>query len=192
MKLIKILFPKRQTQTPIRSTRKKILLNGITYSIALKQGSRNTSHIDTETSTITFTLKAMTKENLETYAKSWYRREARKLFKSSIDKWLTLMRRMGYNVETPQIKLYRMNRAWGRCYYTKGVITLNLLLAATPTECIDCITLHELCHFLEHSHSKVFYDLMTHIDDTWRGKEVMLNGFAKANFTSRPLFPLYL
>ncbi len=189
MKLLRIIFPPKRTT--INRTSKKILLAGKTYGVTLKAGNRNSSYIDTASQTITFTLKDMTKENFEEYAKSWYKREARKLFKNSIAMWLEVISNLGYNVDTPRIKLYRMNRAWGRCYYTKGLITLNLQLAATPLECIDYITLHELCHFLEHSHSKTFYDYMTLFDNDWRTKEQALNAFAQNNFTKLPLFPLY-
>ncbi|MFI3287627.1 MAG: YgjP-like metallopeptidase domain-containing protein [Rikenellaceae bacterium] len=186
---MRIIFPPKRTA--INRTSKKILLAGKTYAIILQAGKRNSSHIDSASQTITFTLKDMTRENFEQYAKSWYRREARKLFKKSIAAWLEVISNLGYTVDTPRLKLYKMNRAWGRCYYTKGLITLNLQLGATPQECIDYITLHELCHFLEHSHSKKFYDYMTLFDNDWRTKEKVLNIFAQENFTKRPLFPIH-
>ena len=123
----------------------------------------------------------MTRENFENYFESWYRREARKLFKTSITKWREVMSRMGYEVDEPKVKIYRMRRAWGRCYYTKNTITLNLHLAKTPVDCIDYIALHELCHFLINSHSNEFYAIMSRIDPKWRSKEVLLKDFS-ANY----------
>ncbi len=177
MKLLKIIFPKKKT--PIKSVRRKIILGGDIYSISLKAGSRNSCK-RTE-GLLTVTLKEMTRENFETYITAWYRREARKLFKTSFEKWHDVMRRMGYDIPMPQIKIFDMRRAWGRCYYTKGLVTMNLRLATAPAECIDCIVLHELCHFLVQSHSKQFYALMTHFDPNWREKEAALKQFALQN-----------
>lgn len=157
--------------------RRKVLLAGEEFSIRIEQGTRNSSR--REDKVFVFTLSEMTKENFEAYFISWYRRQARKLFQTSIDRWRLIMEKMGYFTPDAQIKIYDMRRAWGRCYYTKDVITLNIHLAKSPPECIDCITLHELCHFLIHSHSDDFYAIMSRIDPDWREKELSLKNFAR-------------
>ncbi len=162
-----------------------VLLGGERYHVSVTKGERNLAKMSE--GKVHFTLKDMSTRNFNTYLKNWYRREVRKLFTQSIEKWLDIMYPLGYEVEMPQIKIYRMSRAWGRCFYTKNLITLNLFLGATPKDCIDYITLHELCHFLVHSHSKAFYAVMTNIDPDWSCKEKMLTAFARGHLiTNRP------
>lgn len=183
MGIFKFLFTATPTKTPITYVRRKVLLQGEEYSIKLAQSDRNSALI--EGSVIYFALKEMSRENFEIYFKNWYRRASRKLFQESIDRWLIVMERMGYFVDPPRIKVFDMRRAWGRCYYTKGLITLNSHLAKAPGECIDYITLHELCHFLINSHDADFYGIMTRIDPDWRMKELRLKEFAREKGLTR-------
>ncbi len=164
-------------KTPITRVNKKVLLCGKTYSIKLQGGARNSCKV--EENVLYFTLKEMTRECFNKYFSEWYRRQSRKLFQQSRDKWRRQMERYGYHLP-PQItlKIYRMRRAWGRCYYTKGVITLNMHLAATPQQCIDYILLHEMCHFLFHNHGTEFYATVERLEPNWRGHERQLSHFA--------------
>lgn len=173
MGIFRILFKPRKT--PIHSVRRRVMLAGTAYTVRLESGARNSSRVDG--TVLVFTLKEMTRENFEQYFADWYRRRARKLFQTSIDNWRVVMERMGYFTPDPRIKIFEMRRAWGRCYYTKDLITLNLHLAKTPIECIDYITLHELCHFLINSHSSDFYAIMSRIDPDWQEKEALLKRF---------------
>ncbi len=181
MAILRSIFSKFSgNKTTIRYIRKRVLLAGKEYSIKLQKGERNSCK-KVDGTTLEFTLKEMTRENFSAYFDGWYRREARKLFKASLMRQHNAMTRLGYSVPTPTIKLYNMTRAWGRCYYTKEVVTLNLHLAKTPIECIDCIVLHELCHFCIQSHSKDFYAIMTNVDPDWKQKEQRLKTFALSN-----------
>lgn len=179
MRLLRYIFSARPTVTPIKSVRRKVLLAGEVYSVHIEAGARNSMR--REGSTLVFTLREMTAENFENYFSSWYRRQARKMFEASIAMWRVRMERMGYFTPDVGIKIYNMRRAWGRCYYTKDVITLNLNLAKTPPRCVDCITLHELCHFLIHSHSADFYAIMSRIEPDWEIWEMELKSFARSH-----------
>lgn len=176
MGIFKFLFSTPKRSTPIHSVRRRVLLAGTQYSVRLEPSTRNCVRI--EGTVLVFGLKEMTRENFELYFAQWYRRQARKLFQNSIDSWRVAMERMGYFTPDARIKIFDMRRAWGRCYYTKDLITLNLHLAKTPVECIDYITLHELCHFLINNHSNDFYAIMSRIDPDWRIKEATLKRFA--------------
>lgn len=183
MGIIKLIFKRKATATPITSVRRKIWLAGVQYSIKIEPAARNSVKI--EDNTLLFSLKEMTRENFELYFASWYRRVSRKIFSQSIDRWLVVMERMGYALPSPSIKVFEMSKAWGRCYYTKNLITLNSHLAKTPPQCIDYITLHELCHFLIHSHSADFYGIMTRIEPSWCEWETDLKEFAKQTGLTR-------
>ncbi len=51
---------------------------------------------------------------------------------------------------------------WGSCT-SKGNLNFNCLLMAAPTEVLDSVVVHELCHRLHMKHSKEFYAEVYHI-----------------------------
>lgn len=174
--------PKRQGATPIHSVRRKFWLLGRDYSITLKPDApRNSLKIDSEQQIFTVSLNPPTRENFDLYIDGWYRRRARKTFENAVDKWLPLLAEAGYPIPKPRLKIFDMRRAWGRCYYTKGLVTLNLHLIKTPEACIEYIILHELCHFVVHNHSKDFYSLLERFLPGWKETDNLLKQFAREN-----------
>ncbi len=157
--------------------KQRVLFLGEEYDVELLFGERNSCRW-TE-GLLTFTLKDRSRDNYYDYIEGWYRREARKVARASVARWLAVMAVKGYEIDEPRLKLFDMVRAWGRCYYTKGLLTLNLKLFATPISCIDYIILHELCHFVEPNHSKRFYGLMSEFDPDFRAKEERLRAFVR-------------
>lgn len=182
MRILKILFRRHhetKTQlnrpnTPITSIRRKYILLGSEYSVHISQGDWNSLKIVDETFRVT--LREMSRECFEEYIEGWYRRMARKIFQQSVDKY-------DINGIKPRIKIYKMRRAWARCYYQKGLITFNLHLVKTPIECIDYIALHEMCHFTHHNHSSQFIDALTAADPMWKAKDKMLKDFTRSQAT---------
>lgn len=181
MRIFKFLFA--PAKTPIHSVRRKVWLLGQEHSIKIEAGARNSAKI--KEGVIYMTLKEMTRENFEAFYASWFRRISRKILEQSLERWRVRLWHLGYELEPPRIKVYKMNRAWGRCYYTKNVITFNALLAAMPQQCVDCITLHELCHMLIHTHDAYFYGLMTRVEPEWRVWDAELKAFAKERGLTR-------
>lgn len=163
---------------PIRSVRKKYWLRGEEYSVVLNpDAQRNTLRIDGRTFVVS--LRPATRENFDRFMQEWYRRQARKAFQDAVDRWLPRFAAAGRPVPPPRIKIFAMRRAWGRCYYTKGLITLNLHLVKTPQACIDYIVLHELCHFVVSNHSKAFHRQVEALLPDWREADSLLKTFAR-------------
>lgn len=191
MGVIKILFQGRPVAwlrlrtgetggggTPIRSVRRKFLLRGSEYRVVLKTDAvRNGLLVREDTWVVS--LHPATRENFELFMGNWYRRQARKTFREAVDRWLPMFREAGYAIPAPKLKIYAMRRAWGRCYYTKGLITMNLHLVKTPQPCIDYIVLHELCHFVVSNHSADFYRLVESFMPLWRDADRLLKNFAR-------------
>lgn len=50
---------------------------------------------------------------------------------------------------------------WGSCSQ-KGNLNFNCLLMLCPTEVLDYVIVHELCHLKEMNHSKKFWSLVEH------------------------------
>jgi hypothetical protein len=59
-----------------------------------------------------------------------------------------------------------MARRWGSCS-ENGTLLLNSQLVKAPTQCIDYVIVHELCHTMHFNHSKSFYELLTRVMPDW-------------------------
>ncbi len=55
------------------------------------------------------------------------------------------------------ITIRRQKSRWGSCS-SKGNLNFNCLLMLTPSEVIDSVVVHELCHRKEMNHSDKFYE----------------------------------
>ena len=67
----------------------------------------------------------------------------------------------------PEWQVKVMEKRWGSC--TKaGKIYLNPELVAALKPSIDYVIFHELCHLVEHNHSRKFFDLLTKVYPDWK------------------------
>lgn len=184
MNLLQLIFRKNRTvvqitppKSSITSVRRRYLFLGNEYNVKLIKGERNSLKIENQTFIVT--LSRLTREDYEDFIESWYRRAARKEFKRVIDELSPLFT----EINKPRLKIFKMKRAWGRCYYQKELITLNLHLIKMPLPCIEHIILHELCHFAIHNHGIDFKAALTKHDPCWRAKEQLLREFTRTQPT---------
>ena len=75
------------------------------------------------------------------------------------------------NYEGLKIRKYR--RIWG-CCINQNIISLNWKLIMLPTDIINYIIIHELCHVIEPNHSKNFWDLVRKFDPKFERKKKWL------------------
>lgn len=80
--------------------------------------------------------------------------------------------------ETPPVKLLAMRVQWGSCS-PSGVVMLNPNLVKAPSECIDYVILHEVCHLKVHNHSQRYYRLLTELMPDWERRKARLDGLAE-------------
>lgn len=76
-------------------------------------------------------------------------------------------RRLNIERETP-LHFQKMKSRWGSCQTQSGRLCFNTRLAEYPTELIEYVLVHELTHFDEPSHNKVFYTLMEQRLPGWK------------------------
>lgn len=86
--------------------------------------------------------------------------------------------RLNWIDDVPPLKLMRMRTQWGSCS-PEGVIYLNPALIRAPRHCIEYVILHELCHLIEHNHSRRFFDLLTRHMPDWETAKRELDSLAE-------------
>ena len=74
----------------------------------------------------------------------------------------------------PKSVTVRKMKNWGNCKQD-GRITLNLNLAKKDKECLEYVTIHELCHLIEFNHGKNFKKLMDKFCPDWKKIKKRLN-----------------
>ncbi len=106
---------------------------------------------------------------------AWYARRARIVFEKRI---MEVASKCPWIKTTPVWKIRSMKKQWGSCS-PKGVVSLNRNLIKAPTDCIDYVVLHELCHLKHHDHSKGFYKLLDRSMPNWRDVKLRLDSYAE-------------
>ena len=105
---------------------------------------------------------------------NWYRLQDQKVLSERMEAWFPRFER--YKIKQPRIFIREMRSRWGSCTVA-GKMTVNLKLIMVPKHFIDYIIVHELCHLIEHNHSRVFYGLMSRVMPGWEEWREKLNQF---------------
>ena len=98
----------------------------------------------------------------------FYRKELKNAIPPVLEKCSEIVGRKPKNVTVRKMK------NWGNCKQD-GRITLNLNLAKKDKECLEYVTIHELCHLIEFNHGKNFKKLMDEFCPNWKKIKKRLN-----------------
>lgn len=104
----------------------------------------------------------------------WYLRQARRVFREQLRELLP--RFANFDLPEFDLQIKDLKSRWGSCSETR-IVTLNLMLMQVPKPYINYVIVHELCHLLEHNHSKRFYALLDRILPDWRERRHKLNAY---------------
>ena len=112
-------------------------------------------------------------KKIEELLREWYREHAKKYYQEQLTKGFHKMKR--HSIEPPVLVVRTMRRRWGSC--TKnGKILLNLELIKTPSDCVEYVIMHELCHLVERNHTDKFYRLLSSLMPNWKKIKEKLDG----------------
>lgn len=103
--------------------------------------------------------------------RDWYRERADSYFARKLSE---LFVRFEGVASAPAFQLFAMKNQWGSCS-PSGRLSLNPSLIKAPMHCIEYVLLHELCHLIEHNHSKRFYALLERHCPDWRARKSELD-----------------
>jgi len=104
----------------------------------------------------------------------WYKTRAKAVFYRRLN---TMLEQALWTTTQPPLAIRTMQTQWGSCS-PGGRLTLNPHLVKAPTECIDYVILHELCHLVEHNHSERFYRLLQQVMPDWQQRKTRLDAMA--------------
>jgi predicted metal-dependent hydrolase len=105
----------------------------------------------------------------------WYREKAMAYFERKLPE---LVEQVNGIIAVPSFQLLTMEKQWGSCS-PSGQISLNPSLIKAPSQCVEYVLTHELCHLLEHNHSKRFYVLLDRHRPDWRRQKRELDALAE-------------
>lgn len=102
----------------------------------------------------------------------WYRDRAKEKIEVIVSTWWS---RMSGTEQTPNFSIRKLEKRWGSCT-AKGQLIFNEDLIKAPSQCIEYVVVHELCHLFEYNHGPKFVSLLTrHIPD-WEDRKRRLEG----------------
>jgi predicted metal-dependent hydrolase len=111
-------------------------------------------------------------DRVRTLIEEWYRERAKQLLHRHVQQCYQHVKRFG--IPSPTIRLKKMHKRWGSCTCTAN-ITLNSELIKAPSQCIDYVIVHELCHLRVHGHNDRFFRLLTACMPDWQRRKRRLD-----------------
>lgn len=81
----------------------------------------------------------------------WYRERAKVHFPVRVRAMADLL-----GIPTPTVHIVDQSKRWGSCD-ARGRIRLNWRLVMAPMSLVDYVIAHEVCHVIEHNHSRRFW-----------------------------------
>jgi predicted metal-dependent hydrolase len=92
----------------------------------------------------------------------WYRRAARRQLTQTVR---DEARRLGLTWASIGVRDPRTR--WGSCSH-RGHLSFSWRLVLAPTAVLRYVAIHELCHLVEHNHSKAFWKTLDTAEPSWR------------------------
>jgi len=105
------------------------------------------------------------KDALEKQLYQWYKQRATIIFTDMMDEVLPKFKK--YKIQMPTLSIHKMAKRWGSCTPT-GKIILNTELIKAPKGSIEYVVVHELCHLVQHNHTKPFFSLLNRMLPNWQ------------------------
>jgi predicted metal-dependent hydrolase len=148
---------------------------GRRYVLKVRRIKRQPPNVKLIRGLLQVTTGDVTREAVKHLLWDWYKVHARMQFDRRLE---ALVLQSSWVREKPSWKLRIMKKQWGSCS-PQGILSLNPHLVKAPSQCIDYVLLHELCHLKFHNHSRQFYRLLKKQMPEWETVKVRLDGMAE-------------
>ena len=117
----------------------------------LKSFVRNVSFVKVSSDYINVSLPKKSKENIKGLLEHWYEEKAIEILTEKTNRYAKII-----GVSPTAISVGDFKSKWGSCSI-EGKISYNWKIIIAPHKILDYIVIHELCHMLEHNHSKEYW-----------------------------------
>lgn len=115
---------------------------------------------------------SVTPEKVKEMLSLWYSKKANQIFSKRYEVCCNKIKLLG--IKPAPLTIRALKTRWGSCTKS-GRIILNVELIKAPTECIDYVIMHELCHLKEHNHSQKFWILLGKVLPDYEKRKERLN-----------------
>ena len=117
----------------------------------LKSFVRNVSFVKVSSDYINVSLPKKSKENIKGLLERWYKEKAIEILTEKTNRYAKII-----GVSPTAISVGDYKSKWGSCSI-EGKISYNWKIIIAPSKVLEYIVIHELCHMLEHNHSKEYW-----------------------------------
>ena len=117
----------------------------------LKSFVGNVSFVKVSSDYINVSLPKKSKENIKGLLERWYKEKAIEILTEKTNRYAKII-----GVSPTAISVGDFKSKWGSCSI-EGKISYNWKIIIAPHKILDYIVIHELCHMLEHNHSKEYW-----------------------------------
>lgn len=118
-----------------------------------------------------FSLPAGALPNAQAHFVTWYRQQAREVCRNRVAYFTDLL-----GVTCRNFIITGTKGVWGSCS-PKGKLRFTWHLVLTPPELVDYVIAHEICHIMEHNHSKQFWSLVAGLLPDYRDRRKRLREY---------------
>ena len=141
-------------------------------SYKLKSFVGSVSFVKVTSDYIHISLPKKSKENIKALLEHWYEEKATEILTEKTNSYAKII-----GVSPTSIALGDFKSKWGSCSI-EGKISYNWKIIIAPHKILDYVVIHELCHMLEHNHSKEYWRHVNNYcnDFKERRKWLKLNG----------------
>lgn len=101
----------------------------------------------------------------------WYQRQARKTLGDRLSECLQHFPEIR---KSPKLTVRKLTKRWGSMSPNGDHMLLNTRLIEAPTDCIDYVIIHELCHVQERHHGPAFFELLERKLPNWEKRKLRL------------------
>lgn len=102
----------------------------------------------------------------------WFSKEINDIFNERIE----ICKKKFSNIPDFSLKIRNMKTKWGVCNTKLKIVTLNSNLIRYDKDTIDYVIIHELCHFIEPNHSKLFWlEVEKRFKDYKKNRKILKN-----------------
>jgi hypothetical protein len=136
---------------------------GRQYKLVVKKSHKNHISFESGRMTLNTTEHSNNSSINKAILEQWYLKRAESIFKK---RYKEMFKKFNYDF-VPELAIRKMEKRWGS-FLAKKKILLNPELIKAPTECIDFVIIHELCHMKYKNHSENYYRFLSSKCPNWK------------------------